>query len=429
MKNRILNIGLALLALLFVVACSEDDFTGDSTMRATAPNLSVDLDFNNTETLVEDGSSYNFTVSISEPQIADVVVYLTQTGGDATEGDDFTFPHTVTIPKGSTSASGTITILSDDLKEENESVEITIGTGMEANVATVNSETVTFNIGNLEEGELMVNLSWEIASTTTDNEGNSIDATALADMRLLLTDVPYENIVIEEDGSGFESLTVSDTLADGEYYLVADFFDAMDLVRDLNLTLTFDQIGVINHETYSFAEAIDTKFICEANFVILAKVIKSGDSYQIEEINENNFRSAQVSWDGIDVYDFYAPDGWPSHIVTGKACEGNTISGLNEEWILEVWGEEIQERGTVYYTIADDGTVTIEEQYIFTTLYDGSLYDYTVTGTGTYDDSGDTPMIHLEYKLIQDGFDVAEYWNSVGGMDTPYFVADIFVAN
>jgi hypothetical protein len=93
--------------------------------------------------------------------------------------------------------------------------------------------------------------------------------------------------------------------------------------------------------------------------------------------------------------------------------------------MLEVWSEEIQVEGNVYYTIDGSGNITIPSQFIFTTLYSGSLYDYTVSGTGTYDDSGATPVIHLEYVLDQDGFDVGAYWNAQGGMDTPYFVADI----
>ena len=55
-----------------------------------------------------------------------------------------------------------------------------------------------------------------------------------------------------------------------------------------------------------------------------------------------------VTWDGIDVLgpSMLLKDG--QAISTGKACEGTTITGLNEEWMLEVWGEEIQERGSQY---------------------------------------------------------------------------------
>ncbi|SDS05432.1 Calx-beta domain-containing protein [Christiangramia echinicola] len=396
MKNRILNIGLAILAMIFVVACSEDDdFTGDSTMQASAPNLTVDLDFSNTVTLVEDGSSYNFTVSISEPQIADVVVYLSQTGGDATEGDDFTFPHTVTIPKGSTSASGTITILSDDLKEENESVEITIGTGMEANVSAVNSETVSFNIGNLEEGDLMVNLEWMSASIATDNTGAELDATDLADLRLLLTDVPYDNTVIEADGAGFESLTVSDTLADGEYYLVADFYSAMDeVVRDLNLTLTFDQIGVINHDTYTFASALNTGNSCEGIYYILAKVTKSGDNYTIEEVGEPSPIKASTFIGTSTV----VADEWADY-APGEEIEILEGSNENEFFISAAANPYIANADTAYLVATVDpltGNVTVASNEAFDY---GQGDEGSVTGSGTVNAcTGEIDLV-LDYDL------------------------------
>lgn len=397
MKNRILNIGLALLAMIFVVACSEDDFTGDSTMQASAPNLSVDLDFNNTETLVEDGSSYNFTVSISEPQIVDVVVYLTQSGGDATEGADFTFPHSVTIPKGSTSASGTITILSDDLKEENESVQITIGTGNESNVSAVNSETVTFNIGNLEEDELMVNLSWESASVATDHTGAEIDATDLANLRILLTESPDNDssVISANSSSGFESLTIADTIADGEYYLVADFASAMDHVeRDLNLTLTFDQTGVINHETYNFSSALSTGLSCASRYFTMAKVTKSGDTYTIEEVGEASPTKASTFIGTSTV----VTDEWADY-EPGENIE--ILEGSNEyEFLISAAANPyIANADTAYLTATIDpltGNVTVESNEAFDY---GQGDEGSVTGSGTVNPCTGVIDIVLDFDL------------------------------
>ena len=96
--------------------------------------------------------------------------------------------------------------------------------------------------------------------------------------------------------------------------------------------------------------------------------------------------------------------------------------------MYEVWGEVIESEELVYYTVDASGTITIPFQELFTTSYNGSLYDYQVSGTGTYDNSGDVPVIHLEYVLEQDGFDVGAYWQGAGGMDTPYYIADL-IAN
>jgi hypothetical protein len=290
MKQNILKLAGVLFSVFLMISCSEDDATGYSNMRATSPSLSVSTDFNSSETLVENDATYTFTVSISEPQIVDVQVKLAQVGGDATEGLDFEFPHSVTIKAGSTSATGEIKILSDDLAEETETVELQIGLGNESNVSSVSSTTVSFTIQNSTKGDLEVNLSWEASEATTDNSGASIDATDLADLRLLLTDAsnPYTTIIDGADGAGFEHLTISDDIADGEYYLVADFFAAMDIVRDLNLTLTFDQVGIINHQTINFSNALNTGITCEAAFYVMAKLTKSGDSYTIENIGESS---------------------------------------------------------------------------------------------------------------------------------------------
>lgn len=428
MKKYINNALVVLSAIVLATSCSTDDATGASTLTASDPSLSVSLSFDSSQTLVEEDKEYDFTVTLSEPQIADTRVYLSQVDGTATSGEDFTFPSSVTIPKGATSAMGTITILSDDIIEDTETATIQIVTGSEANISSANSTTVSFTIMNLVEGDLDIGLEWDM-SIVTDNAGNEISPTAFADLRLLVTSSPNNSDVVEvADGGSFEHLLLSADTPDGEYYVVADFYDASDIAdRDLDLTLTFNQVGSIMDQVHQFPAALNNSSICPANYVVLAKFTKNGDEYMFEEIGESNFAVSQ--WEGKDVYDFYAPDGWDSQITTTVDCDGMLIYGLNAEWMLNVWGETIEEEGKVYYTISDDGVITIEEQYIFTTDYQGDLYDYTVSGTGTYDDSEDVPMVHLEYKLIQDGFDVAEYWQSQGGMDTPYFVADVTLAS
>lgn len=429
MKNKFIKISFSFLALLLMFSCdSNDDYTNDSVVKATNPSLSVSLDFANTETLVEQEASYAFTVTLSEVQIADVIVNLSQTEGTATAGADFSMPSSVTILKGTMSASGEIMIHEDELAEETETVTIQIGLGNESNVSGVASETVTFNIANLTEGDLVVGMSWTASGTVTDNYGTEIGAYDLGDLRLLLTDVPYTSVLDAADGAVAETYTLEAGAPDGEYYIVADFYAAMDIPADLDVTLTFDQVGVMNGVTSSFPAAINTSFTCENNFVILSKITKSGNSYTLTDLGVNNIASQSVTWGGIDTYDYYAPDGWESKITTAVDCGGKLISGLNAEWMLEVWGEVIESEELVYYTVDASGNITVPFQELFTTSYNGALYDYQVSATGTYDDSGDVPVVHLEYTLMQDGSDVGAYWQAAGGMATPYFVADL-IAN
>ena len=429
MKNQFIKVSFSFLALLLMFSCeSNDNYTNDSVVNATSPSLAVSLGFSNATTLIEQEASYPFSVSITDAQIADVIVNLEQTDGTATAGSDFSMPSSVTILKGTTSTSGEIIIHEDELAEETETVTIKIGLGNESNVGSVAAETVTFNIANLTAGDLVVGMDWKASSTVTDNYGTEIGAYDLGDLRLLLTDAPKTQIIDSADGSVAETYTLTADNLDGDYYIVADFYDAMDIPADLDITLTFDQVGTMNNVTSTFPSAINTNFNCANNFVTLTKITKVGTNYTLSDVGVNNIDSQAVSWGGIDTYDYYAPDGWDSKITTGVDCGGKLIKGLNAEWMVNVWGESIESEALVYYTVDASGTITIPLQELFTTSWNGAPYDYQVSGTGTYDDSGDVPVIHLEYVLQQDGFDVGDYWLGAGGMDTAYFVADL-VAN
>jgi len=89
--------------------------------------------------------------------------------------------------------------------------------------------------------------------------------------------------------------------------------------------------------------------------------------------------------------------------------------------MLNIWGEEIVEEANVYYTVDGSGNVTIESQYIFTTLYSGALYPYTIDATGTL--VGDT--LTLNYNLDQEGFAVDDWMLANGYMAQDYFIATV----
>ncbi len=416
-KKTLLVIALVVL----ITSCTNtDDFTDDSTLIPSNPALIVALDFNNEETLIENGQIYNFTVSISEPQVVDVSVKLSQTGGTATDGDDFSMPHDVVIPKGTTTASGSITILNDDLVEETEDAIILIATGFESNVGSTTSQTVKFNIENYTEGDLVVHMDWTTPKQLTDNFGNKIDPDDFADMRLLLTDIPYTKIIKEADGGSYETMVINSSVPDGEYYIVADFYDALDIPSSLNINTEFDQSGVINGAAYSFPSIISNESICPANYAILNKVIKSGDSYEIVSVGQNNFAANSITWfTGYDVKD---KDGeYASHIESKVDCDGNYFLGINKEWMEGFWGETITKKANVYYTIDAAGKITIPSQYIFTTLFSGVNYDYTISGTGKLDKTTNT--VTLNYVLDQDGFSPSGWAFDNGYITQSYFIA------
>jgi hypothetical protein len=399
MKNILLKIALVFSAFALIVSCDEDDLTGDSVLEATSPSLSVELGFANTETLVEQAATYPFTVRLSAVQAADVRVYLTQTGGTATAGADFDFPSSLTIPRGATSASGVIEIFEDDIAEDTETATIKIATGLEANVDAINSQTVTFNIQNLADGDLTIGLDWSAAELVTDNFGNEFDPHDLADLRLVISTTPDNaGDVGVADGSGSESFVLESTDADGDYYVVADFYAAEDEINaDLNLTLQFDQVGVINGQTHEFASALNTSNSCSSVYYVLAKITKSGDSYTFEELGE---KSPVTAAPFIGTATVVSDDDWADY-APGDTVEIEAGANAQEFWIRAYDNPYIANTATAYWIVTVDpltGSVTVAANEFFDF---GVPID--INGTGTVNACTGLIELVLDYTRPSDG--------------------------
>ena len=295
MKNKIYKIALVLSAFVFAIACENtDDLTGDSVVSPSNPALSVSLDFGPTESLIETEADYGFTVSLSQPQIAAVEVYLELLpSSTASEGSDLSFPHHVRIPAGATSVSDVITIHGDDEVEGTETAVIRIGTGKEANVSATNSQVVSFNIMNYTEGDLAIDMTWTSPQDFTDNLGNAIDDEEIGDLILYVTDanIPTSiNYVTVDNEFGFESFVFLESYPDGEYYLVTEFYSAGDFGGNdaaLDISLTFNQPGVINDRVITVPNALNTAN-ADCQSTVLAKITKSGTTYSMESVGLPN---------------------------------------------------------------------------------------------------------------------------------------------
>lgn len=414
--KSIFSLLTAFTIALFVMSCDDDNYTGYSTLDPTNPVLGITVSATNV-VLIEDGSEFEFEAQISLPQLVDVKLYAFQAGGDA-DSDDYNLDGILIIPAGSTSAKGTLTILQDDVIEETETLKIQIGDQRTANTDNQESAFMDFQILNYTDGDLDIQLGWDMSEATTDNSGNDISSTDFADMRLLVSTTPdNQNVVLSADGGSFEHLVMPGSFADGDYYVVSDFYAANgDIVRDINLHSTYNQIGVITDAEENFDNAISNASICPNNFFVLTKITKAGESYTITREGINNFVNLTVSYSGTDA-------GYDSQVTTGVDCSGKVIAGLNAEWMFDFWGEVIEEEGTVYWTVDAAGVVTIESQYIFTTSYSGSLYPYTVSATGTYNEA--TGELYLQYYLDQEGFSPSNWAFDNGYQDTPYFEATL----
>ncbi len=418
-KNIFFSVTLLAIVSLFVTSCDNEDYTGYSTLKVSSPTISITAGVTSPVTLVENDTKYEFTVTLSEPQIVDIHLAVKQIDGTAS-ASDYELTSTIVIPAGATSAKGSIKILSDDAIEDTESLTIQIGDQTTAN-GNLTPITVEFSIQNLTGDDLVIGLSWEPSIKTTDNLGNDISPTDLADLRLLITDSPYTTILGGADGGSFESYTMSGSMADGEYLVVADFYAALDLpVRDLNLSLSFEQLGVIERFSYDFANAINTGTICPSNYFILAKIIKTGSTYTIEEVG--GLPPLTGAWYGVDTEFEY-----PSEVSTRLDCDGNLlITGLVFGWMLDFWGEEVVAQEDVIINVdLDAGTVDIPYQAYITTLYKGTEYPYSIVGSGTIDNSGEYPVMTITYVLDQEGFNPSQWCFDNGYMANADFTATI----
>jgi len=166
MINKLKNViytGLSIVLVLFTASCvnyEQEDTTGYSTLTATNPSITITSDFDNVPP-VEADVTYPFTLTLSEPQVADIKIVVYQSGGDATEGADFTIDSPVVIiPAYSMSGSGSITIHADEDAEPTETFAITIGDETTANT-TYTPQTFLFTLENWIASAMNTSYDWE----------------------------------------------------------------------------------------------------------------------------------------------------------------------------------------------------------------------------------------------------------------------------
>jgi hypothetical protein len=380
-KKSVLLYSMMALVLL-VSSCSSDqeEYTGAGNVVPTSPQITITPEVSNLS-LVEDDSSYSYTVALSTVQLVDVVVKISQVDGDATMGEDFTIDNSLVISAGSTSATGTITILSDELAEETETVTIQVGDNTTAN-ASITPETMTFTILNLSEGDLVIDLEWAQAVSVTDNYGEEADPLDVGDLRLLLTDTNFGTLLSVDTGD-FEQLIVPENGPDGTYYIVADYFSATDVITNLNLDLTINQFGKINDANHKFNDVMSTANVCPEAYYVLASVVKSGTDYTVTRVAEANtmdLNNYVGTWTGGGAW--YQYFGYDTEVETTIDANGDLwMTGITFNWCQGWWGEPILSSAPVKVNVdTATGEFSIDEQYHYTTSYG----DYNVKATGSF---------------------------------------------
>lgn len=401
-KSVLLYSMMALVLLVSSCTSDQEEYTGAGNVVPTSPQITITPEVSNLS-LVEDDSSYSYTVALSTVQLVDVVVKISQVDGDATMGEDFTIDNSLVISAGSTSATGTITILSDELAEETETVTIQVGDNTTAN-ASITPETMTFTILNLSEGDLVIDLEWMQSSSVTDNFGNEADPLDVADLRLLITNIPYTQILDESDGTEFENYVLTADKPDGEYYVVADFYASNGIPTNLDLHLNYNQLGEINDDSYDYTQGLFNCPATSSNYYIMSKITKAGTNYTIEYVGE----AAPFSVNGlVGTYSELSEDNpnnfnTTNEITLGVGENELMISGIYDRLWNVFWGETFQpgfgNEGFVSMILSPDNSIDIPSQYMGQT--EPGPWDYWMKGSGTYDPC--TLSITLSYDLYFD---------------------------
>ncbi len=138
---------------------------------------------------------------------------------------------------------------------------------------------------------------------------------------------------------------------------------------------------------------------------------------------EGDLEGIEATFDGLDIEE----ENTVSIVSSG---EGElTIEGLGQTMISDFWAEEVISASPIIATIVPGGAFTIEEQPVFTTVYDGDPYDYLIKGTGQVNYCEGTVTIIYDIYYADGSGSIAEYANThktaVGDL---YMSTELFVA-
>lgn len=260
MKN-ILNsryfVALGILSVLIFTQCKDEDYTGYGTLTASDPTVAITWEA--PASMEETDVTYPFTITLSEVQIADVVFNISADASTATEGEDFDLStHSIRIPAYSLTGSGALTIYSDALPEETETIAVQIGDVSLGNV-NYTPETYSVDITNLVSDDIIVAFDW----------GGTVDATIGGTLYegLSLCDNVDIDFIISQDTPGGDIgdytcatgacpeqyLFSTGTWAhgDGTFYFGVNLWDNGGLAPDSGpipfpVTMNLAQTGVVN---------------------------------------------------------------------------------------------------------------------------------------------------------------------------------------
>jgi len=192
--------------------------------------------------VVEGDQQYVITANLEYALNENVTIYMFRTAGTA-DNSDYS-AGTITIARGTTTATGKIKILQDNKPEDQETLTVTIGDNRTAN-AEVHPNSMSFVIDNYVSNDLDITLDW---SGDLNVAGSTMDACDI-DLDLYLLDAGGADVAHSWNDCP-EAVTLTGSMPDGTYYIVSDFWNSPILplaaanAFDLPIRVSYDKAGV-----------------------------------------------------------------------------------------------------------------------------------------------------------------------------------------
>lgn len=255
-------------------------------------------------------------------------------------------------------------------------------TGVPANVSE-NSAGITIPVlyGGTAKNSRPVTVNWEVTGGTYGTDYTVVGATG-----------PAGTVVVPAGTTWTEA--INQIVIQG----IADFDNEEDVPLTLTLTSADNgvQVGYPMSVSYNFVIADDD---CLFDF--------EGDL------------------GGIDANLDLAKMALVADVTVVKNSETEyTFQGLGFGMILEFWGETVTDFEPTVATIAPGGAITIEEQYVYTTDYNGAVSTYSIKGTGQVNYCAGTVSINYDVIYTSGGTGSV----AAAAKDFGYMSGDLFVA-
>ena len=305
-----LNVGANEIA---VVVTAEDDstktYTVTITRQSTAANSLALTTSATNDTVAENGGSVTITATLNQrAPIGGVSVTLSAgTGTDATSGSDYTISRSVfTIPANEDSATTVVTIVNDDIDENDESLVLT---------ATAGSFTVTGVTLTITDDDTAG------VSISEDKLGVGVGSDYSAIYRVKLDSQPSGNVTVTPTSSDTTKATVSSAVE----------FTPTDWYFEQEVTVTGVAVGDAT-VTHSITASTDAGYPTSLSIDSVAVEVTAGICGRTAAVqNELIFATGQFDCKGVANVHLAKVTGlsiWAPELAALKAGDLDGLTGL-----------------------------------------------------------------------------------------------------